>query len=398
MFEYNAHIQAIYNREQLQQHMQSVGADQTGIRIMKQKGEFFHVHMRNVSLQAANIIKQEMLSKGGEACIPKHVSQLRAEPIDMILFGSRRTFSRVIGNFRIQPFGLKRLAGELQAMFEAFDQSHDCEQVPAWARTWQLPLKKRTLIMGILNVTPDSFSDGGQYNSVETAIARAKEMVAEGADMLDIGGESTRPGAEPVGLDMELQRVVPIVAAVSKAVQVPISIDTYKAEVAEKAIQAGGHIINDVWGGKKDENILEVAARLHVPIILMHNRFDMNYQDLLSDIIADLRGSITKAISLGVNTENIILDPGIGFAKEYEHNLEVMYRLREICNLGFPVLLGTSRKSLIAKTLNLAASERLEGSLATVCLGIERGVDIVRVHDVQATKRAAQMTDAMVRR
>ena len=261
---------------------------------------------------------------------------------------------------------------------------------------YELPLENKTLIMGILNVTPDSFSDGGRYNESERAIMRARELVEHGADILDIGGESTRPGAEKVSLEMELERVIPIIKAISKEVQVPISIDTYKAEVAKQAIQAGAHIINDVWGAKGDPDMPAVAAELQVPIILMQNRKERNYQQLIPDMISDLFDSITLVKRAGVKDENIILDPGIGFAKTFEDNLNVMQQLEHFHTLGYPLLLGTSRKRFIGHVLDLPAEERMEGTGATVCLGIQKGCQIVRVHDVKQIARMAKMMDAML--
>jgi dihydropteroate synthase len=254
----------------------------------------------------------------------------------------------------------------------------------------------KTLIMGILNVTPDSFSDGGRFNQLEAAVEHAKEMVEQGADIIDIGGESTRPGAEKVSLEEELRRVIPAVKAVANEVNAPISVDTYKAEVAKQAIEAGAHIINDVWGAKADPKMAEVAAYYDVPIILMHNRENKNYQNLISDMIADLFESISIVKAAGVKDENIILDPGIGFAKTFEHNLEVMRNLHQFKKLGYPLLLGTSRKSFIGQVLDLPPEARMEGTGATVCFGIQQGCDIVRVHDVLPIARMAKMMDAMI--
>ncbi|QDI91536.1 dihydropteroate synthase [Salicibibacter halophilus] len=262
--------------------------------------------------------------------------------------------------------------------------------------TWALDFSKKTMVMGVLNVTPDSFSDGGFYSEVDQAVERAREMVAEGADIIDIGGESTRPGFEPVSLEDELSRVLPVIRAVAKAVDAPISIDTYKAETARQAVDAGADIINDIWGAKYDEQMAAVAAEKEVPIILTHNREQAAYDDLISDLISDLMESVDLCIAAGVKQSNIIVDPGIGFGKSHEDNLETMRRLDEIVELGYPVLLGTSRKSIIAKTLDLPAHERVEGTGATVSLGIERGCDIVRVHDVKEMARTVRMMDAML--
>ncbi|RBW67673.1 dihydropteroate synthase [Bacillus taeanensis] len=257
-------------------------------------------------------------------------------------------------------------------------------------------LNEKTLIMGILNITPDSFSDGGRFNEVEQAVQRAKELIENGAHIIDIGGESTRPGAEKVGTDEELARVIPIIKAIRKELDIPISIDTYKAEVARQAVEAGANIINDIWGAKADKEMAAVAADYHVPIILMHNRKNREYEHLMIDMVADLQESISIAHEAGVSDHHIILDPGIGFAKTSEDNLTVMHHLNVITSLGYPVLLGTSRKTFIGKTLDLPVDERVEGTGATVCLGIQKGCQIVRVHDVKEISRMAKMMDAML--
>lgn len=261
---------------------------------------------------------------------------------------------------------------------------------------YTLDLNEKTYIMGILNATPDSFSDGGNYNEVEAAVRHAEEMVKQGAHIIDIGGESTRPGFEKVSEEEELRRVVPIIEAVSSGVNAPISIDTYKAEVAKQAIEAGAHIINDVWGAKAEPKIAEVAAHYDVPIILMHNRDNMNYRNFMSDMIFDLYESIKIAKNAGVRDENIILDPGIGFAKTMDQNLEAMRNLEQLHVLGYPILLGTSRKSFIGHVLDLPVDERVEGTGATVCLGVQKGCAIVRVHDVKEMTRMTKMMDAML--
>lgn len=265
-------------------------------------------------------------------------------------------------------------------------------------RNKSLNLHIRTHIMGILNVTPDSFSDGNRYMNTEAAVRRAMEMVAEGADIIDIGGESTRPGAERVSLEEELARVVPVVAAlVAAGLPVPISVDTYKAEVARQAMQAGAHIVNDIWGFQGDLGLAQVAVDYDCPVVLMHNRRQTEYTDFVPDVVEDLRRSVKIALTAGVPAERIILDPGIGFAKTYEHNLLLMGNLYRIAELGYPLLLGTSRKSFIQKTLQLSADAVLEGTAATVALGIAQGCNIVRVHDVREMKRVAVMTDAIVK-
>lgn len=257
-------------------------------------------------------------------------------------------------------------------------------------------LSKRTLVMGIINVTPDSFSDGGSYTTIEAAVKQAQKLAAEGADILDIGGESTRPGYDPVSVDEEIARVVPAIQAIKKVVDLPISIDTFKAKTAEAAIKAGASIINDIWGAKYDPDMANVAARLGVPIILMHNREDANYNDLLPDMIADLEESIQIAIDAGVKQQDIWLDPGIGFVKSFDENMSAMRELDKITAMGYPVLLGTSRKRFIGTVLDLPADQRDEGTAATTAFGITKGVHMVRVHEVKQTARIVKMMDALV--
>ena len=257
-------------------------------------------------------------------------------------------------------------------------------------------LDKKTLIMGILNVTPDSFSDGGKFSNLDKAVEQAAAMERDGADIIDIGGESTRPGHEPVSEHEELERVLPVIKKLSSVLTIPVSIDTYKAEVARQAVEVGADIINDVWGAKRDAKMAEVAANLNVPIILMHNRTNKEYHNLIEDMKKDLKESITIAKDAGVQDENIILDPGIGFAKNHDDNLVVMRHLDSFQELNYPMLLATSRKRFIGQILDLPVEERMEGTGATVCLGISKGVHMVRVHDVKPVARMAKMMDAMV--
>ncbi|MEO7840144.1 MAG: dihydropteroate synthase [Anaerolineales bacterium] len=276
----------------------------------------------------------------------------------------------------------------------------------------------RTYVMGILNLTPDSFSGDGiiaKGDAIQAALQQAKEFLSNGADILDVGGESTRPGSMPVSVDEELERVLPVIQAIAKEFpNALISIDTYKAKVAEQAFKAGAHILNDVWGLRADPELAAIAASYKVPVILMHNRSNpasvevraqlgnaymgSEYQILIEDVKRELLVSVELAKKAEVEEAHIILDPGIGFGKTREHNLELINRLDEIRMLGYPVLLGASRKSFIGFTLDLPADQRVEGTAATVAIGIARGADIVRVHDVKEMARVAKMTDALVRR
>lgn len=260
-----------------------------------------------------------------------------------------------------------------------------------------LELGNRTLIMGILNVTPDSFSDGGLWDHPDKAVEHALRMAADGADIIDIGGESTRPGHKPVGLEEELARVLPVIESIHRAApHIALSIDTYKAEVARQAIAAGAHIINDIWGCKADPEMAAVAAAADCPIILMHNRQDRDYTNLRADMSADLKESIDLALAAGVKPANIILDPGIGFAKDFNENLQAMMLLDGLTEFGYPLLLATSRKKFIRTVLDLPADDVVEGTAATVAFGIAQGCQIVRVHDVSLIHRTVKMCDAML--
>lgn len=255
---------------------------------------------------------------------------------------------------------------------------------------------EKTYVMGILNVTPDSFSDGGSYTSIDTAMEQTEKMIQQGADIIDVGGESTRPGHVQIGDEEEIKRVVPVIREIKKKFDIPVSIDTYKSAVAKAALEAGADLLNDIWGFRYDEKMAELAAEYDVPVCLMHNRDNLDYDDFMEDVKKDLQISLDIAEKYGVKKENIMLDPGVGFGKTYEQNLMVMNHLEEIVDMGYPVLLGTSRKSVIGLTLDLPVDEREEGTLATSVLGAIKGCQFVRVHDVEKNVRALKMTDAIL--
>ena len=267
---------------------------------------------------------------------------------------------------------------------------------------------ERTYVMGIINLSPDSFSGDG-ITDLEAAVAQARRFTEQGADILDVGGESTRPGSAPVSVEDEIKRVVPVIERLVSEVPVPLSIDTYKSGVARQALEAGAKIINDQWGLKRDPHLAELAAAKGVPLILMSIQRDKGgydagvrrdtayYEDVMVEVTSSLRKSLEMALRQGVPLENIILDPGIGFGKTWQQDLEIIRRLEELKELGRPILIGPSRKSLIAQVLKLPAKERVEGTAAVVAIGIARGADIVRVHDVQQMVRVCRMSDAIVR-
>ena len=260
----------------------------------------------------------------------------------------------------------------------------------------EFKIGSHTYIMGILNVTPDSFSDGGKFNTMDAALKQAERMIAEGADIIDIGGESTRPGYTLLSDEEEIARVVPTVEAVKKQFDIPVSVDTYKGNVAKAAIDAGADMINDIWGLKFDDVMAGVIAESGLPCCLMHNRKEPDYKNFMLDMLSDLYETVQIAEKAGIADEKIILDPGVGFGKTYENNLEVINKLEQLHALGYPVLLGTSRKSVIGLTLDLPVDERVEGTLATTVMGVMKKCSFVRVHDVKENKRVITMTEAIL--
>ena len=259
-------------------------------------------------------------------------------------------------------------------------------------------VEHRTYIMGILNVTPDSFSDGGKFNQIDAALYHAEEMIRDGADIVDVGGESTRPGHTVISDEEEISRVAPVIEAIKRRLDIPVSIDTYKGKVTEAALKAGADLVNDIWGFKHDHRVAELTAQYGVACCLMHNRTEPIYQDYLKDVVADLKECVRIAKEAGISDDKIILDPGVGFGKTYQMNLEIINHVEVLHSLGFPILLGTSRKSVIGQTLNLPTDQRVEGTLATTVLGVMKGCAFVRVHDVKENKRVIQMTEAIMGR
>lgn len=256
----------------------------------------------------------------------------------------------------------------------------------------------RTYIMGILNVTPDSFSDGGKFNQMDAALYHAEEMIRDGADIVDVGGESTRPGHTVISDDEEISRVAPVIEAIKSRFDIPVSIDTYKGKVTEAALKAGADLVNDIWGFKFDHKVAELTAQYGAACCLMHNRSEPTYQDYLNDVVADLKECVRIAKDVGISDDKIILDPGVGFGKTYQMNLEIINHVDVLHSLGFPILLGTSRKSVIGQTLNLPTDQRVEGTLATTVVGVLKGCAFVRVHDIKENKRVIQMTEAIIGR
>ncbi|KAF1085807.1 Dihydropteroate synthase [Sporotomaculum syntrophicum] len=378
----------------IMEEFRKIGVDPGGCAVMAPKALHRMVKIFDLTPRQANIIKQEMLGKGADAATSRGSVDCSVEKTDVLLMGTEKQYREVIKKLRMQPFQLGILADQLEELINNLRDRPPRELI---CRDKKLPLGERTLVMGILNVTPDSFSDGGRYYHIDAAIAQARRMVDEGADIIDLGGESTRPGYTPVSTEEELDRVIPVLKVLVRELNVPISVDTTKALVARRALEVGAHIINDQWALRADPGMASVLAEYQVPVVLMHNQQNTIYRDLMGDMVQFFQESISKAEQSGIPRENIIIDPGIGLGKTSEQNLEVLRRLQELDCLGLPVLLGTSRKSMIGKVLGLPLDQRVEGTAATVALGIASGTDIVRVHDVKEMVRVARMTDAVVR-
>ena len=352
---HNARALMIKGKHDIISEMERIGVFPEGIEIMATKGIFQAILLEQVSLKQAVIIKQEMLSKGGEAAVNGGVASLTCDSTDILLMGTVNQLRRASQGLMRQPFGLRQIAEEI---LEVLDACECCEGKTLRLGTHVLPLGAKTYVMGILNVTPDSFSDGGTHMTVDAAVEHAWRLVEEGADIIDIGGESTRPGSAPTSLADEIQRVVPVIEALGEDFPVPISVDTYKSEVAEAALAAGAHMINDISALAIDPSLGEVVSKAKAPIVLMHMKGkprDMQknpeYESVVSEVAEFLRASVARAEEYGILRENILIDPGIGFGKTCAHNLELLRRLEELRSLGYPILLGTSRKSFIGKTL-----------------------------------------------
>lgn len=397
---HNARVLVAQDLEEARHILKDVQADPIGIEIMSAKGVYRLVKLEGLTGRAANILKQEMLARGGEAAIARSAYDLKGETTDVVLMGTLRQYATLVVKLNEQPLDLADVAqeiGEALGGFESVPNTLECGK-------FKLNLAERTAVMGILNVTPDSFSDAGKFFDRGKAIAHGVKMVRDGADIIDVGGESTRPGADPVSLEEELDRVIPVVSELARKVKVPISIDTYKAAVAERALAAGASMLNDISALRGDKKMAHLAAESQVPVILMHmqgtpRNMQQNprYKSVMGEIVAFLRAQSQVAMKAGVSPDRIIVDPGIGFGKTREHNLEILKKLPELKSLGFPIAIGTSRKSFIGLTLDLPADQRLEGTAATVAHAVAGGASISRVHDVKEMVRVVRMTDAVVR-
>ena len=397
----NARVLVVENEKEARHLMEEVGVHRDGVDIMLSKASHRLLKLEQVDVRAANIIKQEILSRGGEAAVSWSVYALAKNArSDVLLMGTIKQLEELYHKLKLQPFGLADVAEEIKEALNNFDAARRVLKIGKTGMNFG----ERTYVMGVLNVTPDSFSDGGKFLDEEGAVSRGIKMVEDGADIIDIGGESTRPGAKPVGAEEELKRVVPVVEKLAAKIDKPISVDTYKSEVARRALDAGAALVNDISALRMDDDMAPLLAERDAPVILMHMRGtpqnmqeNPTYKSVMGEIISFLRERLQLARSKGIKMENILVDPGIGFGKTVQHNLEILRKLVELKSLGCPVVVGTSRKSFIGHTLDLPVEERLEGTAATVALSVANGANIVRVHDVKEMVRVVRMTDAILR-
>lgn len=378
----------INNLIQARVELKKIGVSDSWIDNLAQKTIFKTVCIEPVRNEAANILKQEMLALGGEAAVNRNVCAYQPGESVVLLIGTLKQYQLLQQKLVLQPFGLKDISLQLEQVLKEKKSE---------------PVQ----IMGILNVTPDSFSDGGKYFSLDHAIEHGLRMVEDGADIIDIGGESTRPSAEEVSLEEELHRVIPVIKELRKRISIPISIDTYKSAVAKQSLDNGANIVNDISGLQFDPEMLELVVEYNCPVIIMHiqgtpqnMQSNPQYNDVVKDIYQFFQDRIIVVTNAGVKKDNIYLDPGIGFGKTVDHNLEIIRRINEFCSLGYPVVMGTSLKSFIGKILGsenepLPVEVRKEGSITTYIWSAIKGIKILRVHEVGPAKRALKILEAI---
>ena len=392
-------IVKINNFNEATEIFQKIGVDPYGINAMVSKTQHVNILLSAQSCKVANILKQEMLSLGADAAVARGSVACSIEKTDVLLMGTLKQIHALAKKIEKQPFGLNVIA---QNILNLTTHLYKNSYLLNTSRR-KIILGEKTLIMGILNVTPDSFSDGNVYFERQKAIDRAMQMADEGADIIDIGGESSRPGSKTVRVREEIARVVPIVESLSGKLKIPLSVDTTKSQVAQKSLEAGAEIINDI-SSLGDGKMASVISNASAALILMHMRGtpktmqtgNLAYNDLMQEINAYLEEKCRKAIAAGIGRDHLAVDPGIGFGKTYEDNCRIIKNINEMKVLGLPVLIGTSRKAFIGSVTGGTPAERIDGTAATVCAAIMNGCNIVRVHDVAPMKKVAQMTDAII--
>ncbi len=375
-------------------HIRVSGA---GIEIMEKKALFRVVRVTGLDIRAANILKQEMLSRGGEVATSREVYELHGESADCLIMGTLTQFERVLPKLRQQPFGLRKLSAAIETALRSYD-----ERVPAGPAG--LDLSDAPLLMGVLNVTPDSFSDGGSYAGAQEAIGAALGMAEDGAHLIDIGGESTRPGSDPLPEADELARVIPVVRGLAQSLAGRLSVDTYKARVAAQALEAGASIINDISALRMDPEMVAVARDAECPVIIMHMlgepktmQVDPTYENVVEEVFQFFAERIEWAVENGIKEENLLIDPGLGFGKTTAHNLALLRHLDTFRSLGRPIVLGASRKRFLGQILGIdTASERDDATAATTVFGACAGAHIIRVHNVAVNRDAARIARAIL--
>lgn len=418
----NLRVLRLQNAEEIAREVARIEPYPERVAATTPKARFMVVHARGMNTVAAMILKQELLALDADCVISPAAYLGMADSTDVLILATLRQYQALAPRLHGFPVeDLRGLGAELDRLISNLEQPPSPTAIGFTTFSWG----QRTYVMGILNITPDSFSGDGLLARVSTdadaadqvsaAMAQARDFLAAGADILDVGGESTRPGGTPISAAEEIERVVPVIAGLRAAFRVPIAIDSYKAEVVAAALNAGADLVNDIWGlrlpeGGWNQSLAQLVAGRGAPIVLMHNRSAtastssigghyprVIYNDLLGEIVAELRQSLAYAEEQGIARDRIIVDPGIGFGKTPAQNVELLRQLSQLRALGRPILLGTSRKSFIGRVLGLEPGDRLEGTAATVALGIHAGADLVRVHDVAAMARVARMADALVR-
>ncbi|PKN06573.1 MAG: dihydropteroate synthase [Deltaproteobacteria bacterium HGW-Deltaproteobacteria-7] len=392
-------IVKINNSNEAVEIFRKIGVDPYGISAMAPKTQHVNILLKAQSCKVANILKQEMLALNGDAAVARGSVACSIDTTDVLLMGTLKQVSALSKKIEKQPFGLDAIAKDILNLLGNIEQDR---YILKTSRR-KIVLGEKTLIMGILNITPDSFSDGNIYLDPQKAIGRALQMADEGADIIDIGGESTRPGSKSVTLRQEITRVVPIIEFLSRKLKIPISVDTTKSQVAQKALEAGAEIINDI-SSLGDNKMASVIRKASAALILMHMRGtpanmqtgNLVYEDLMHEINCFLEDRCRKAVAAGIGRNQLVVDPGIGFGKTYEDNCRIIKSLSELKILGLPLLIGPSRKAFIGKITGGAPAERTDGTAAAVSAAIMNGCNIVRVHDVAVIKKVAAMTDAIV--
>ena len=393
----NPHVLVLKDLAEARAALKHIRVSGAGIDIMEKKALFRVVRVRGLDIRAANILKQEMLSRGGEVATSREVYELHGGSADCLIMGTLTQYERLLPKLKQQPFGLRRLAAAIESALLHYDEGDPT--APAG-----LDLSTAPLLMGVVNVTPDSFSDGGSYGGPGDAVRAALAMVEEGAALIDIGGESTRPGSDPLPEDEEMARVLPVVQALAPSLSGRISVDTYKARVAAKALEAGAYMVNDISALRMDPEMVAVVRDAACPVILMHMlgrpktmQAAPEYGDVVEDVFAFFSERLEWCVDNGLKMENLLIDPGLGFGKTTEHNLALLRGLDAFRSLGRPIVLGASRKRFLGEILGIEkASERDEATAATTVVAVCSGAHVIRVHDVAANRDAALVARAIL--